>query len=72
MAKKKESYEEKIKRLELLLHEMENGELTLDQSISKYEEGMNLYNEMYKILNEAQGKVKILTEGMEEDFEVEN
>lgn len=71
MARKKETYENKIERLEQVLLEMENNEVSLDEAISKYEEGMKLYSELYKILQEAEGKVKILTAEGEEEFQVE-
>ena len=71
MARKKETYESKIERLEQVLLEMENNEVTLDEAITKYEEGMRLYSELYKILQEAEGKIKVLTAEGEEDFQVE-
>lgn len=71
MARKKETYESKIERLEQVLLEMENNEVTLDEAITKYEEGMRLYSELYKTLQEAEGKIKILTADGEENFEEE-
>ncbi len=71
MAKKKETYESKIQRLEQVLLEMENNEVTLDEAITKYEEGMRLYSELYKTLQDAEGKIKILTTEGEEDFKDE-
>ena len=71
MAKKKETYEGKLKRLEEVLADMENNEVTLDEAIKKYEEGMKLYSELYKTLQEAEGKINILTENGEESFEDE-
>ncbi len=72
MAKKKETYESKITKLEEILLEMENREVTLDDAITKYEEGMRLYSELYKTLQEAEAKIKLLTDKGEEDFEKEN
>ena len=69
MANKKENYEWKLKRLEEVLADMENNEVTLDEAIKKYEEGMKLYSELYKTLQEAEGKINILTENGEESFE---
>lgn len=71
MARKKETYESKMERLEQVLLEMENNEVTLDEAITKYEEGMRLYSELYKTLQEAEGKIKILTADGEENFEEE-
>ncbi|MEG0772901.1 exodeoxyribonuclease VII small subunit [Clostridium sp.] len=68
MAKKKESYEDKIKKLEEILSQMENSDLTLDESMTKYEEGIKLYKELYKLLGDAEGKIKILNDEKEVDF----
>lgn len=68
MPKKKETYESKLLKLEEILKEMETGEVTLDESIKKYEEGMKLYGELYKALQKAEGKIKILSGEKEEDF----
>lgn len=68
MAKKKESYEDKIKKLEGILSQMENSDLTLDESMMKYEEGIQLYKELYKLLGDAEGKIKILNDEKEVDF----
>lgn len=71
MAKKKETFESKMLKLEEILLEMENNEVDLDGAITKYEEGMRLYSELHKILQEAEGKIKILTANGEENFEEE-
>lgn len=72
MAKKKETYESKLVKLEEILTDMENSDVTLDEAIKKYEEGMKLYSELYKSIEEAEGKIKILTEDGEKDFIEEN
>lgn len=68
MVKKSESYEELIKRLEEIVDNMENKDLTLDETMKNYEEGINIYNKLYKILNETEGKIKVIMEGKEENF----
>jgi exodeoxyribonuclease VII small subunit len=68
MAKKKENYEVKMKRLEDILSQMEGSQLTLDESMAQYEEGIKLYKELYKLLEEAEGKIKILSKDEEVDF----
>ena len=69
---KKESFEDKIKKLELIVSELENGEVDLDSAIDKYTEAMKLSRECSLKLNEVSEKVnKILnSEGKLEDFEV--
>lgn len=68
MVKKNESYEELIKKLEEIINTMENKELTLNEAVKNYEEGVTTSNKLYKILNEAEGKIKVIMEGKEEDF----
>jgi exodeoxyribonuclease VII small subunit len=68
MPKKNESYESMMTRLEDIVSDMENSELSLDQSMKYYEEGIKICNKLYKILNEAEGKIKILNNNLEEDF----
>ncbi len=69
---KKESFEDKIKKLELIVSELENGEVDLDSAIDKYTEAMKLSKECSDKLTEVTEKVnKILNEnGKLEDFEV--
>ncbi|NOH16789.1 exodeoxyribonuclease VII small subunit [Clostridium cochlearium] len=68
MAVKKENYENLMKELEEVVSQMESGELSLDKSMELYEKGIKLSNKVYKILNDAEGKIKILTEEGEKDF----
>ena len=68
MVKKNVSYEEMMLKLEKIVTTMESTELTLDDSITNYEEGMKLCNVIYKTLSQAEGKIKILTEQGEKDF----
>jgi exodeoxyribonuclease VII small subunit len=68
MPKKNESYESMMARLEDIVSDMENSELSLDESMKCYEEGIKICNKLYKILNEAEGKIKILNNNLEEDF----
>lgn len=68
MARKKESFESLIAEVENIIHIMEKEEVSLESSIKNYEEGIKLCNKLYKILNEAEGKIKILTEEGEKDF----
>ncbi|CDI49710.1 exodeoxyribonuclease VII small subunit [Clostridium tetani] len=68
MAAKKDNYEGLIKELEEVVTQMENGELSLDKSMELYEKGIKLSNKICKILNDAEGKIKILTEEGEKNF----
>ena len=72
MAKEKK-FEDKIKELEEIIATLENGEVSLDESINKYTEAMKLVKECDAELKNIEAKVnKIVTEnGNLEDFEAE-
>lgn len=71
----KENFEESMEKLEKIVTELENGNLNLDESVSKFEEGMKISKQCNKILEEAEKKITILLEKdgelKEEKFDVE-
>ncbi|MBV7275065.1 exodeoxyribonuclease VII small subunit [Clostridium thailandense] len=71
MPRRSESYETMMEKLEDIVNKMDSKELSLDESLKKYEEGIKLCNKLYKVLNEAEGKIKLLTESGEKDFQEE-
>lgn len=67
------NFEKSISELEKLVSEMENGNITLDESIEKFEIGMKLIKECRDALQSARGRVeKILEDGSRTVFENEN
>ena len=67
------NFEKSISELEKLVAEMENGNITLDESIDKFEKGMQLIKECKDALQAARGRVeKILEDGSRAVFENEN
>lgn len=54
------NFEENMENLEKIVQELEKGELNLDESIKKFEEGMNLSKRCNEILEEAEKKITIL------------
>ena len=70
---KKDSFEDKMQQLEQVVNELEKGDMNLDESLVKFEDGMKLAKECNKILEEAEKKVTILLEKNgeieEENFE---
>ena len=71
MAKEKK-FEDKISDLEKIIEILENGEVSLDESIEKYTEAMKLVKECDAELKNIETKVnKIVADnGNLEDFEV--
>jgi len=53
-------FEEGLKRLEKIVEELEGGNLSLDESLEKYEEGIRLSKACAKRLEVARKKVEIL------------
>ena len=72
MNNKEKSFEEMIEELENIANSLEKDELTLDESVLKFEEGMRLSKECSNILDNAEKRIKILIdendEIHEEDF----
>lgn len=56
------SFEEAMQRLETLVNEMEKGTLSIEASLSSFEEGIKLTRQCQTILENAEQKVKVLTE----------
>lgn len=67
------NFEENIEQLEKIVNELEKGDLNLDDSIKKFEEGMNLSKRCNEMLEQAEKKITILInkdgELKEENFE---
>ena len=56
----KKSFEEQTNELENIIKELEEGKLNLDESVSKFEEGMKISKECNKMLEDAEKKITIL------------
>jgi exodeoxyribonuclease VII small subunit len=53
-------FEECLQRLEVIVKEMERGDLPLEQSLKLFEEGIALSGSCRKELEAAEGKIEIL------------
>lgn len=65
------TFEENLKELEQVVNNLESSELTLDEALEKFKRGVELTKKCTKKLEEAENKIKILINGKEEDFEIE-
>ena len=69
------SFEEQMEDLEKIVGELEKGDLNLDESVTKFEEGIKISKECSKTLEEAQKKITMLIDNngeiKEEDFKTE-
>lgn len=62
------TYEESMKELEQVVRELESGELTLDDSITKFEKGMKLSKHCTELLENAEKKITVLLEGSDGSY----
>ncbi len=62
------TFEESMNKLENLAKDLEKDDLTLDESVKKFEEGMELSKNCKEILDKAERKITILIDGKEENF----
>ena len=60
MAKKTPQLEQSLDSLEALVERMESGELTLEESLQAFEQGVKLTRECQQALTQAEQKVRIL------------
>lgn len=58
--------EESLLKLEKIVQELEKGQLGLDESLARFESGVKLYQSCRKSLQDAEKKIKVLTDGLKE------
>jgi exodeoxyribonuclease VII small subunit len=61
----KPTFESDLKRLEKIVEDLETGNLDLDKSLEKFEEGIRLTRSCSKRLEEAETKIEILIQDKE-------
>ena len=60
-SEKAEPFEKNLARLDAIVRELEDTDLPLDRALVLYEEGMKLSECCHRQLEEAEGRVEILT-----------
>jgi exodeoxyribonuclease VII small subunit len=68
MSEKPKDFESALKQLEAIVKELEDGDLTLEQSLERYEQGVRLARFCTSKLEEAEKRIEILQK--REDGEV--
>lgn len=70
------NFEDAMKELEKIAEDLEKGNLSLDESVSKFENGMKLSKKCSDLLDSAEKKITMLIndngEVKEENFNIEN
>ncbi len=67
----KKTFEQSLESLEKTVRQLEAGDLTLDQSINAFEDGMKLVKECEAKLKEAKGKIEKLAKDQAGNTKVE-
>jgi exodeoxyribonuclease VII small subunit len=65
--RKSTNFEAAIAELESLVEEMEQGDISLEESLKKFERGIELTRSCQQALQEAEQKVQILIEKQQGD-----
>ena len=57
------NFEEHLTQLETVVEKLERGDLTLDESVRLFEDGMKLTSACKQELEQAEGRIQVLVEG---------
>jgi len=63
-------FEEALKKLERIVQDLEKGDLTLDEALKKYEEGLQLSRVCAQRLENAKKKIDVLVKNKKGEFEL--
>lgn len=63
-------FEETLKKLEKIVEELEKGDLSLDEALKKYQEGIELSRLCSERLESAKKKVDLLVKNKKGEFEL--
>lgn len=63
-------FEEALKRLEKIVEELEKGELSLDEALKKYQEGLELSRACSQRLDSARKKIDVMAKNKKGEFEL--
>ena len=66
MKKKNETFEEELRRLEEIIGRFDSGDMTLDESLALYDEGVRLAAGCKETLEKAEQKITMLENSPEE------
>ena len=55
-------FEKQLAQLETVVERLEKGDLTLDESVRLFEEGMKLSNACKEEVEQAEGRIQVLVE----------
>ncbi len=72
MSKKRITFEKALERLEKLTVELERGDLSLEESLERFKEGIELTRYCRKLLSEAEYRLEmVLQDGQVTEFNID-
>lgn len=63
-------FEDALKKLEKIVEDLEKGELSLDEALKKYQEGIELSRACTQRLDSAKKKIDLLSKNKKGEFEL--
>jgi len=63
-------FEEAMKKLEKIVEDLEKGDLSLDEALKKYQEGLSLSRLCNQKLESAKKKIDLLSKSKKGEFEL--
>lgn len=74
MTKELKTFEENLNTLELIVNQLEQGDIPLEEALDKFQDGIKLSRNLKQKLQDAEETLtKIVSEdGTEENFEINN
>ncbi len=70
--KTEKSFEESFRRLEKILEKLESEEVSLEETIKLYEEGLTLTKFCYDKLNDAELRIKEINKSAKGELEIKD
>ncbi len=65
------SFDDGLDRLEALVQQLEGGQLSLEEALARFEEGVRLSQDLQAQLAQAQRRVEVLKTGLQGEYRVE-
>lgn len=65
--KKTQTFETQLEKLEEIVGQLESGDLNLDDSLKKFEEGVKLFKSCKDKLSKAEKKIAVLNKSLNEE-----
>lgn len=65
------TFEEAMAQLDQALKVLSQGEIPLEQAVTQYKLGLDMAGLCQKMLSQAEGEIKVLQNGVEQTFQVE-